>query len=273
MAVLGSIQPQPVETQPDGTLRLADIAAAIKPDDFHFARTKLVVIENTTGGQVLSADYMQAVVSLCQQQNLACHIDGARIFNAAVALAGSQQDPYLLARQLVQGYDSISVCLSKGLGAPVGSLLLGNAELIARARRIRKMLGGGMRQAGMLAAAGEFALRHQVVRLATDHQHAAQLAAALAVMIQQYELTDEFQLTPVQTNILFAELEPKLATFYQQSLAEQGILCTAGQYHTADGIKTRLRLVTHLGITAADIEQMLQVSATILQSWRRLQRE
>lgn len=270
MAVLGSIQPQPLPHQPDGSIALEDIQAAIKPDDFHFARTKLVVIENTTGGQVLSADYMQKVAALCQQQKLACHIDGARIFNAAVALAGSQQDPYSVARQLVQGYDSISVCLSKGLGAPVGSLLLGSAEFIARARRIRKMLGGGMRQAGLLAAAGEFALRHQVVRLATDHQHATQLAAGLSRVTQQLELTAVFRLHPVQTNILFAELAPELATFYQQQLAEQGILCTAGSYQAADGLRTRLRFVTHLGITADDIEQLVQVTAAVLQRWRRM---
>lgn len=268
MAVLGSIQPQPLPHQPDGSIALHDIAAAIKPDDFHFARTKLVVIENTTGGQVLSANYMRQVATLCHERKLACHIDGARILNAAVALAGPAADPWPVARQLVQGYDSISVCLSKGLGAPVGSLLLGSSEFIAKARRIRKMLGGGMRQAGMLAAAGEYALRHQVIRLADDHQHAAQLAAGLAELVQKLNLQADFQLSPVQTNILFAELTPELATFYQQQLAEQGILCTAGSYVAATGVRTRLRFVTHLGICADDIAHMLQQSAAILARWR-----
>lgn len=268
MAVLGSIQPQPLPHQPDGSIALHDIAAAIKPDDFHFARTKLVVIENTTGGQVLSTDYMRQVATLCHERKLACHIDGARILNAAVALAGPAADPWPVARQLVQGYDSISVCLSKGLGAPVGSLLLGSSEFIAKARRIRKMLGGGMRQAGMLAAAGEYALRHQVIRLADDHQHAAQLAAGLAELVQKLKLQADFQLSPVQTNILFAELTPELATFYQQQLAEQGILCTAGSYVAATGVRTRLRFVTHLGICADDIAHMLQQSAAILARWR-----
>jgi threonine aldolase len=148
MAVLGSIQPQPVETQPDGTLRLADIAAAIKPDDPHFARTRLVVLENTTGGQVLPTPYIAEVAQLARSRGLALHLDGARLFNAATANAARRgTDVYHEARELCSHFDSVSVCLSKGLGAPVGSLVLGSAAFIRQARRTRKILGGGMRQA------------------------------------------------------------------------------------------------------------------------------
>lgn len=265
MAVLGSIQPQPLAHQADGSLALSDILAAIKPDDPHFARTRLVVIENTTGGQVLSLNYMQQVQQLCKSHGLACHIDGARIFNAAVAIATSeQQDPYQVARQLVAGFDSISVCLSKGLGAPVGSLLLGSTEMIARARRIRKMLGGGMRQAGLLAAAGSYALQHHVRRLAEDHQHAKLLATGLQAAVIQHQLQSEFYCHPVQTNILFCDLAPKLAEFYQQQLREQGILCTAGTYQSIDGQRCRIRFVTHLDVSLAQIHQVLNLSEQVL---------
>ncbi len=258
MAVLGSIQPQPLAHQPDGSLALTDILVAIKPDDPHFARTRLVVIENTTGGQVLSLAYMQQVQQLCKAQGLACHIDGARIFNAAVAIATmQQQDPYQVVRQLVNGFDSISVCLSKGLGAPVGSLLLGSHAVIAKARRIRKMLGGGMRQAGILAAAGSYALQHHVRRLADDHQHAMELAAGIRLAVEKYQLQAEFVCHPVQTNILFCDVAPKLADFFQQQLAQQGILCTAGSYQSNTGQRSRLRFVTHLDISLLQIQQVI----------------
>lgn len=270
MAVLGSIQPQPLAHQPDGSLALHDILAAIKPDDPHFARTRLVVIENTTGGQVLSLDYMQQVQQLCKAQGLACHIDGARIFNAAVAIASQQhQDPYQVVRQLVAGFDSISVCLSKGLGAPVGSLLLGSHEFIAKARRIRKMLGGGMRQAGILAAAGSYALANNVQRLAEDHQHAKLLAEGLNAAVVQHQLQAEFSCHPVQTNILFCDLSPKLADFLRQQFTEQGILCTAGSYQSADGQRCRLRFVTHLDVSLAQIQQVIAVSQQVLAHYAR----
>ncbi|OBP15051.1 threonine aldolase [Rheinheimera sp. SA_1] len=270
MAVLGSIQPQPLAHQPDGSLALHDILAAIKPDDPHFARTRLVVIENTTGGQVLSLDYMQQVQQLCKAQGLACHIDGARIFNAAVAIASQQQqDPYQVVRQLVAGFDSISVCLSKGLGAPVGSLLLGSHEFIAKARRIRKMLGGGMRQAGVLAAAGSYALANNVQRLAEDHQHAKLLAEGLNAAVVQHQLQAEFSCHPVQTNILFCDLSPKLADFLRQQFTEQGILCTAGSYQSADGQRCRLRFVTHLDVSLAQIQLVIAVSQQVLAHYAR----
>jgi threonine aldolase len=270
MAVLGSIQPQPLSHQPDGSIALEDILAAIKPDDPHFARTRLVVIENTTGGQVLSLDYMRNVQQLCKSQGLACHIDGARIFNAAVAIGSSQQqDPYQVARELVAGYDSISVCLSKGLGAPVGSLLLGSAAFIARARRIRKMLGGGMRQSGGLAAAGSYALQHHIRRLADDHQHARWLADGLNAAVTQHQLQAEFNCHPVQTNILFCDLTPTLANFFRQHLTEQGILCTAGTYQSASGQRTRLRFVTHLDVSLAQIQQVVRISEQVLAQYRQ----
>ena len=186
MAVLGSIQPQPLELQNDGTLLLSDIAAAIKPDDPHFARTRLIVIENTVGGKVLPLSYMRDVAALAKDKGLNCHIDGARLMNAAVALAPQHQlTPQQMARELCQGYDSVSLCLSKGLGCPVGSLLLGSRDFIARARRVRKMLGGGMRQTGILAAAGLYALQHNIDRLADDHANCQRLAEGLTTLSAQ----------------------------------------------------------------------------------------
>ncbi|HSG50765.1 MAG TPA: low-specificity L-threonine aldolase, partial [Rheinheimera sp.] len=213
MAVLGSIQPQPLELQADGTLALSDIAAAIKPDDPHFARTRLIVIENTVGGKVLPLSYMRDVAALAKDKGLACHIDGARLMNAAVALAPAHNlSPRQMARELCQGYDSVSLCLSKGLGCPIGSLLLGSADFIARARRVRKMLGGGMRQTGVLAAAGLYALQHNIDRLADDHANCQRLADGLSALAEQLPaLKDQLQVLPVQTNILFTDLSVELA--------------------------------------------------------------
>ncbi len=172
-AVLGSVQPQPILNARDGTLPLDDIEAAIKPDDAHFARSRLIALENTIGGKVLPAGYTQAVRELADRRGLALHLDGARLWNAAVKSGVAPRD-------IARGFDSVSVCLSKGLGAPVGSLLCGGRDFIRAARRWRKMLGGGMRQAGILAAAGSYALDHHIARLADDHANAARLAAGLA---------------------------------------------------------------------------------------------
>ena len=171
-AVLGGIQPQPVPFADNGELPVADIRAAIKPDDPHFARTRLVSVENTQNGRPLAISYLNEVAALCREKHLALHMDGARLFNAAVSLQAS-------AAEIVAGADSVSICLSKGLGAPVGSLLVGSGAYIAEARRLRKMLGGGMRQAGVVAAAGLHALERNVERLAEDHTHAEAIAAAL----------------------------------------------------------------------------------------------
>jgi threonine aldolase len=236
-AVLGSIQPQPLPQQADGSIALADIEANIKPDDAHFAKTRLLTLENTCGGQVLPLPYIEAATALARRRGLATHLDGARLFNAAVAGAQPGQSNIDAAREIAHHFDSVSVCLSKGLGAPVGSALCGSRELVARAHRWRKMAGGGMRQAGILAAAALHALDHHIDRLADDHAHARQLAEALqglpGVTVQA-----------PQTNILFVDLAPEKAAGAVDRLRAAGILCT-GLY--------RLRLVTHLDVTAADI--------------------
>ena len=242
-AVLGSVQPQPLSHQPDGTLLLADIEAAIKPDDAHFARTRMLTLENTWGGKLLPFAYVQAATQLAKSKGLARHLDGARLFNAAVAQAQELgTDPYAEARNIAQCFDSASVCFSKGLGAPVGSALCGSKEFIARAHRVRKMAGGGMRQAGMLAAAASFALERHVLRLADDHA----LALRLAVGLQGIE---GLVVEPPQSNIVFVDL---VGAAREQSAAllahlrEQGVLIT-GLY--------RLRFVTHLDVDAAGIDR------------------
>ena len=260
MAVLGSIQPQPLELQADGTLALSDIAAAIKPDDPHFARTRLVVIENTVGGKVLPLSYMRDVAALAKAKSLACHIDGARLMNAAVALAPAHKlSPQQMARELCQGYDSVSLCLSKGLGCPIGSLLLGSSDFIARARRVRKMLGGGMRQTGVLAAAGLYALQHNIDRLADDHANCQHLADGLTDLAAQLPtLNGQLQVLPVQTNILFTDLSLELAEKLLPYLAERGVKLTASNYQTAIGAIRRVRWVCHLDVSRTDIERTLQ---------------
>lgn len=255
MAVLGSIQPQPIANQPDGTISAEDIVAAIKPDDPHFARTKLLVIENTTGGKVLPLSYMQQMAALAKQYGLACHIDGARLMNAAVSLPG---DPYDNARALCHGFDSVSLCLSKGLGAPVGSLLLGSAEFIQRAKRVRKMLGGGMRQAGLLAAAGEYALRHHVRRLSNDHQLATAIAANLRALMQELGLSSHVKVHDAHTNMLFIDIASELASQWLPALAQYQVKLTSSQYQTQGSTWTRLRLVTHLDLPENALALTLQ---------------
>lgn len=241
-AVLGSVQPQPIEHQPDGSLRLADIEAAIKPDDAHFARSRLLALENTIGGKVLPMSYMADATALAHKRGLAAHLDGARLFNAAVELArGTGNDAKTQARAIAQHFDSVSVCFSKGLGAPVGSALVGSKEFIARAHRWRKMLGGGMRQAGVLAAAALHALEHHVDRLADDHARAKRLAAGLASLPG---LTVE---TP-QTNIVFADLAGDRAATLMPFLKSRGVLAT-GLY--------KLRFVTHLDVNDDGVDRAI----------------
>ena len=235
-AVLGSVQPQPLEHQTDGSLALNDIEAAIKPDDSHFARSRLLALENTTGGKVLPMVYLTDATALARQRGLATHLDGARLFNAAVALGG---DPRVRAREMAQLFDTVSVCFSKGLGAPVGSALVGPRELIQRAHRWRKMLGGGMRQSGLLAAAALHALDHHVERLAEDHTLAQRLARGLQGLPG---LTVE----PPQTNIVFADLQGERAAGLMPHLKARGVLAT-GLY--------KLRFVTHLDVDAAGIDR------------------
>ena len=240
-AVLGSIQPQPLPQQADGSLLLQDIEAAIKPDDAHFAKSRLLTLENTWGGQVLPLAYIEAATALAQRKGLATHLDGARLFNAVVASGTPVQD-------VATHFDSVSVCFSKGLGAPVGSALVGSKALIARAHRVRKMLGGGMRQAGVLAAAALYALDHHIERLSDDHLHARMLAEGLqglpGVTVQA-----------PQTNILFVDLAPEKASGVVDRLRAAGVLCT-GLY--------RLRFVTHLDVSTADIQRATAILRTAL---------
>lgn len=241
-AVFGSVQPQPLEHQPDGTLALAAIEAAIKPDDPHFARTRLLALENTLGGQVIPMDYLQQATALARAKGLATHLDGARLFNAAVAVAGEGGDARAVARRIAGHFDTVSVCFSKGLGAPAGSALCGSRELIARARRVRKMAGGAMRQAGLLAAAASHALEHHVERLADDHALARRLAQGLAGI-------EGLRVEPPQTNIVFADLLGPARDRSAEllgALESEGILAT-GLY--------RLRFVTHLDVDEAGVDR------------------
>ena len=240
-AVLGSIQPQPLDNQADGSLDLAAVEAAIKPDDPHFARTRLLALENTIGGKVLPLDYLEKAAALARRRGLAIHLDGARVFNAAVALG-------VPVGEIARHFDSVSVCLSKGLGAPVGSVLVGSAPFIAQARRWRKMVGGGMRQAGILAAAGIHALEHNVARLAEDHALAASIAAGLA-------RHPEIRVESPQTNILFVELDSALGS----ALAAHLVQCGIGVVSLYGG--ARLRLVTHLDVKGTDIPHIVEAFA------------
>ena len=245
-AVLGSIQPQPLDFEPDGTLDLSTVAGFVKPDDYHFAKTRLLCLENTQAGKVLPLGYLNDARTLADTHHLGLHLDGARIFNAAVKLNVD-------VKQITQPFDTVSCCLSKGLGAPVGSVLAGPRDQIRDARRWRKMLGGGMRQAGMIAAAGIYALTHNIDRLAQDHENARILAAGLSDI-------DGVQTDPatVQTNIVFARFD-------------------ADMDQLADNLKTRgiridtanpLRLVTHLDVSKTDIESFLFAVKTFFNSRR-----
>jgi Threonine aldolase len=236
-AVLGSIQPQPIAHQPDGTLALEEIEAAIKPDDFHYARTRVIALENTFGGRVLPMAYMHAVAAIAQRHGLGLHLDGARAFNAAVALG-------LDIATFTAPFDTVSICLSKGLGAPVGSVLIGRQDLIDIARRHRKMLGGGLRQSGILAAAGLYALEHNVARLAEDHRRARRLAEGLA-------RHPALSVAMPDTNIVWVNADPAIGERFDAWLAEHGVGVT-GQYG-------HQRWVTHLDITEADVERALGV--------------
>ncbi|HJV68944.1 low-specificity L-threonine aldolase [Ideonella sp.] len=230
-AVFGSIQPQPIPNQPDGTLALADIEAAIKPDDPHFARSRLLCLENTWNGNVLPLGYIEQATALAKARGLATHLDGARLFNAAVASG-------VPAREITRHFDSVSVCFSKGLGAPIGSALCGSRELIARAHRVRKMAGGGMRQVGLLAAAADHALSHHIDRLANDHALARRLAEGMAGI-------PGLSVTAPQTNIVFAQVDGGRGAALLAHLKSRGVLATG---------LIGLRFVTHLDVDAAGID-------------------
>jgi threonine aldolase len=240
-AVLGSVQPQPIVNQPDGTLALDDIRDAIKPDDYHHAMTKLLALENTIGGKVVPMSYIHEATTLAREHGLGCHLDGARAFNAAVALG-------IPISEIAAPFDTISICLSKGLGAPVGSVLAGNADLIDRARRVRKMLGGGMRQAGFMAAAALYALENNVSRLAEDHANARKLAEGLANI-------PGIQVAAPDTNIIFVEVDEKMSDKLAASLASGGI--------GANQTYNKLRFVTHLDVDDGAVDGALAHLSTL----------
>ncbi|HHQ4747808.1 TPA: low-specificity L-threonine aldolase [Aeromonas veronii] len=235
-AVLGSVALQPLPMQRDGTLAFDDIKAALAPDDAHFVQTRLVCLENTHNGKVLPLSYLQEMGAFVAERGLNLHLDGARLFNAAVASETA-------AAVIAAPFDSISICLSKGLGAPVGSLLVGSHDFIARARRLRKMLGGGMRQAGILAQAGLFALEQHVNRLADDHRRAKRLAEGLAALPGI-----ELDLSLVQSNMVFLRLREGESAPLLAFMKERGILFSG---------YGELRLVTHLQINDDDIEEVI----------------
>ncbi len=233
-AVLGSIQPQPLENDSDGSIAIDRIAHAIKPNDIHFARTRLLALENTIGGRVLTLAYQRQATQLARAHQLGTHLDGARLFNAIIKLNVNETSA-------VAGFDSVSLCLSKGLGAPAGSLLLSSRDIVEKARRWRKVLGGGLRQAGILAAAGLYALEHNVQRLAQDHANANILADGLGRLGLKVE-------SP-QTNMVYVVIPSELTPDLQKHLTQRNILAS---------ISARTRLVTHLDLSAPQIASTLK---------------
>ncbi len=236
-AVLGSIQPQPIEFEPDSTLSLAKIEEKIKPDDIHFARTRLLCLENTRNGKTLPLDYLKEAAAFAREKHLKLHLDGARLFNAVVKQNAQAQD-------ITSHFDSVSLCLSKGLGAPVGSVLCGTSEFIEEARKWRKMVGGGLRQAGILAAAGLYALENNIPRLALDHEHAELLAKGLSRFDQL-----EVERDPAQTNMVYFTMELGMAKKLADFLRKNNILISPGR---------TTRLVTHLDISHEDVTYTLE---------------
>ena len=249
-SALGGIHPRTVDNQPDGKMTLHHIEAAIRNDDIHFPITRLIVLENThnrCNGSPLDAAYMNSVGKLARRYGLKIHVDGARLFNAAIALG-------VEARELVAEADSVNICLSKGLAAPVGSVVSGNRTFISKARRVRKVLGGGMRQSGILAAAGIVSLTEMVDRLEDDHVNARKLAEGLADV-------DGLSIDPddVKTNIVYFQATRKGITSQTlvERLGDQGIrVLPTGP--------DRLRAVTHYHVTSDDIKYTLEVFPKVL---------
>ncbi len=234
-AVLGSIQPQPLDFENNGTLCLKKVKAHIKPHDYHHARTKLLCLENTHMGKVLPLSYLQEAETFCKINNLALHLDGARVFNAAVKCG-------VVVREITKHFDTVSFCLSKGLGAPIGSLLCGSKDVMDEARHWRKMLGGGMRQAGFIAAGGIYALKNNVSRLKQDHDNALLLSQGLSEIDElSVEITD------LQTNIFFVSIL-NVSGLLREYLKNEGIIIPVGN---------RVRLVTHLDISEHDVKRVI----------------
>jgi threonine aldolase len=242
-AVLGSIQPQPIPQDADGTLSLDKVEAAIKPVDPHFARSRLLALENTWHGRPLPFDYLAKAGELARRKGLGFHLDGARLYNAAVAYGRP-------ARDVAAPFDSVSVCLSKGLGAPVGSVLLGDAALIGRARRWRKVAGGGWRQAGMLAAAAMHALDHHVARLADDHARAARLAEGLRRI-------EGLQVKGCHTNMVFVDVPAPRLKDLAAHMDSRGIRLSIGYLPS-------IRMVTHLDVDDTGIDRTIDAFASFV---------
>jgi threonine aldolase len=234
MAAFSGVIPRPIPSE-RGWLRWEQIESAIRPNVYYYAQTRLICLENThnfKGGSIYPLEWAREIIEKAHERGLKVHLDGARIFNAAVATGRS-------VKELTEGFDSVMFCLSKGLGAPVGSMLVGSAEFIEKARRVRKMLGGGMRQVGILAAAGLYALEHHIERLAEDHENAQILAQALREI-------PEVRLEPVETNIIIFELTKTPAEKLITELKKRNILALAIG-------PRRVRLVTHLDVSRADV--------------------
>lgn len=250
-AALGGVHPFVLQNQPDGTLRLEDLRHAVREDDPHYPTTRLIILENThnrCGGVVLTPEYMRAVGTFAREKGLKLHVDGARIFNAAVALG-------VLAVDLVRDADSVTFCLSKGLCAPVGSVLCGSREFIARARRIRKQLGGGMRQAGILAAAGIVALEKMVERLAEDHRRARRLADGLSSV--KGLVVENPQPATNMVYVRLGDMVQQDAPQVAEELEKLGI-----KSHWVDS--RRFRLVTHYWVNDEDISRTIHAFAQVL---------
>jgi threonine aldolase len=233
LAVLGSIQPQVTPNRADGTLDLADVESLVKPDDPHFPRTRLLALENTITGRAIPRSYFDDAQQVAKKHRLSMHLDGARVFNAAIAQKTT-------VKALCRGFDSVSSCLSKGLGTPAGTLLLGEKPFIDKARRARKILGGGMRQAGVLAAAGLYALEHNVERLAEDHANAERLAKGLREA--------GYEVASVNTNMVLVKVSPEKIAGLKERLEKSGILILP---------RPMLRLVTHLDVDAKGIDKAI----------------
>lgn len=245
-AVLGSIQPQPIDFEADSTLDLKKVEAKIKPDDFHFAKTKLLCLENTQNGKSLPLSYLEEASLFCKKNHLNMHLDGARLFNAVI-------EKSVTAQSITQHFDSTSICLSKGLGAPVGSILCGSKSFIDKAKRWRKMVGGGTRQAGILAAAGIYALENNVERLQTDHNNATILADGL-------RKHDALTIESVATNMVFLKMNTETAEYLADYLKENNILISPGEI---------TRLVTHLDINIDDIDLVVSKIANFFKQQLR----
>lgn len=247
-AVLGSVQPQPIELDERGMYDLATLEAAIKiqPSMYHLAHSKLLCVENTFDGKVLPSSYVQEVQTIARNHDLALHLDGARMWNAAV---DSKRSP----AEVADGFDTVSVCLSKGLGAPIGSVLVGSEQVVEEARRWRKMLGSGTRQAGILAAAGIYALDNNLDRMAEDHANSAHLAQGLASL-------PGVTVDGPHTNMQFVTFEGIDTTILASKLAEQDVLIFPGD---------NIRLVCHLDIEREDVDRAVSVFSAVLADLER----